>query len=169
VYDQEETNMAATDSTMPAEGSKAPAFSLTASTGKMVNLADMKGKPVVLYFYPKDDTPGCTVEAKGFQAHLPAFEKAGAVVLGVSPDGAASHCNFADKYGLTFTLLVDERHELCEKYGVWVEKNNYGKRYWGVQRATFLVDKSGAIAKVWPKVKPDGHAEEVLEAIRSLQ
>ncbi len=160
--------MAEAKKAMPTEGSKAPAFAAIDSTGKTVKLQDMHGKPVVLYFYPKDDTPGCTLEAKGFQAHLPKFEKAGAVILGVSPDGEKSHCKFAEKYGLAYTLLTDEKHELCERYGVWVEKNNYGKKYWGVQRATFLIDKNGAIAKVWPRVKPDGHAEEVLEAIKGL-
>ena len=160
--------MPTTESRIPSEGSKAPMFSVLANTGKPVKLGDLKGKPVVLYFYPKDDTPGCTIEAQGFQAHLSKFEKAGAAILGVSPDGVQSHCKFADKFGLKFTLLADEKHELCEQYGVWVEKSNYGKKYWGVQRATFLIDKNGAIAKVWPKVKPDGHAEEVLEAIKAL-
>lgn len=153
---------------MPAEGSKAPAIELNASVGKKVKLSDFKGKPVVVYFYPKDDTPGCTVEAKGFQAHFADFRKAGAEILGISPDGVESHCKFAKKYGLQFTLLADEDHNVAEKYGVWVEKSMYGKKYMGVQRATFLVDAEGKLARVWPKVKPDGHATEVLEAIRSL-
>ncbi|MCC6698067.1 MAG: thioredoxin-dependent thiol peroxidase [Candidatus Hydrogenedentes bacterium] len=153
---------------MPAEGSKAPAIELKASTGKKVKLSDFKGKPVVVYFYPKDDTPGCTVEAKGFQAHFAAFRKAGAEILGISPDGVEAHCKFAVKYGLEFTLLADEDHTVAEKYGVWVEKSMYGKKYMGVQRATFLVDAEGKLARIWPKVKPEGHAEEVLEAIRSL-
>lgn len=157
------------DSTpMPAEGSKAPAIELDDSTGKKVRLSDFKGRPVVVYFYPKDDTPGCTVEAKGFQAHSGKFEKAGARVIGISPDGVESHCKFAGKYGLEFTLLADVDHRVAEAYGVWVEKNRYGRKYWGVQRATFLVAKDGRIAKVWPKVKPDGHAEEVLEVVKTL-
>ena len=160
--------MAAKDSAMPAQGQKAPAIELKSATGEKVNLAGLKGKPVVVYFYPKDDTPGCTVEAKGFQAALPKFTKAGAEILGISPDGVDSHCKFADKYGLDFPLLADEHHAVAEKYGVWVEKNMYGKKYWGVQRATFLIDAQGKIARVWPKVKPEGHAEEVLAAIKSL-
>jgi peroxiredoxin Q/BCP len=121
-----------------------------------------------VYFYPKDDTPGCTVEAKAFQAALPKFAKAGAEILGISPDGIESHCKFADKFGLEFTLLADENHAVAGKYGVWVEKSMYGKKYWGVQRATFLIDSEGRIANVWPKVKPDGHAEEVFAAIKAL-
>ena len=150
---------------MPEEGKKAPAFTLPGSSGKKVKLSDLKGKPVVLYFYPKDDTPGCTVEAKGFRDHADAFDKFGAVVLGVSPDGVASHCKFRDKFDLNFELLADEDHAVAEKYGVWVEKSMYGKKYWGVQRATFLIDGTGKIAKVWPKVKPDEHPEEVLAAL----
>ncbi len=153
---------------MPTESAKAPAIDLKSADGNRVKLSDFNGRPVVVYFYPKDDTPGCTVEAKGFQAHLGKFQKAGAAVLGISPDGIESHCRFADKYGLKFTLLADEKHAVAEKYGVWVEKSMYGKKYWGVQRATFLVDGSGRIAKVWPKVKPEGHAEEVLSAIKAL-
>lgn len=152
----------------PAEGTKAPAIDLKSQDGKNVKLSDFSGKPVVVYFYPKDDTPGCTVEAKGFQAALPKFAKAGAEVLGISPDGVESHCKFAGKYGLGFTLLADEDHKVAEKYGVWVEKNMYGKKYWGVQRATFLIGPEGKIAKVWPKVKPGGHADEVLAAIEQL-
>jgi len=155
-------------SSVPEEGKKAPAFSLKAGSGETVKLSDLEGKPVVVYFYPKDDTPGCTIEAKGFQEHLGEFERAGAAVVGISPDGTESHCKFADKYGLTFTLLTDEDHEVAQEYGVWVEKSQQGRTYWGVQRATFLVDQAGKIAKAWPKVKPEGHAEEVLEAIRGL-
>lgn len=154
---------------MPSEGKKAPAITLKSGNGETVKLPDFKGKLVVLYFYPKDDTPGCTVEANDFQANIKAFERAGAVVLGVSPDSEKSHCKFADKFGLQFTLLADEKHEVAEKYGVWVEKSMYGKKYMGVQRATFLIDGEGKIAKVWPKVKPDGHAKEVLEAIKALK
>jgi peroxiredoxin Q/BCP len=154
-----------TASTPPEKGKKAPVFSLPDATGKKVALADLKGKCVVLYFYPKDDTPGCTIEAKEFQAALPEFARRGAAVVGVSPDNAASHCKFAGKFGLEFTLLCDEQHAVAEKYGVWVEKSMYGKKYWGVQRATFLIDEQGRIAEAWPKVKPEGHAGEVLEAL----
>ena len=149
-------------------GEKAPAFSAPNQDGKQVSLADFSGKKLVLYFYPKDDTPGCTVEAKEFQASMKTFEKAGAVVIGVSPDSQKSHCKFAEKFGLTFTLLCDEDHAVAEKYGLWVEKSMYGKKYMGVQRATFLIDGDGKIAKVWPKVKPEGHAAEVLAAIKEV-
>jgi peroxiredoxin Q/BCP len=160
--------MAKATDIMPEAGTKAPAFQLRSSTGDKVKLSGFKGKKVVLYFYPRDNTPGCTVEAKGFQAHTKQFEKAGAEVLGVSPDGQASHCKFAEKYGLSFTLLSDEDHKVAEQYGVWVEKNMYGKKSMGIQRATFLIDGSGKVARVWPKVKADGHAEEVLAAVKEL-
>ncbi|MGI6461015.1 MAG: thioredoxin-dependent thiol peroxidase [Candidatus Hydrogenedentales bacterium] len=152
----------------PEVGKKAPAFTLPSSSGGNVKLSDFAGSPVIVYFYPKDDTPGCTVEAKGFQALAADFDKAGVPVLGISPDSVDSHCTFAEKHGLAFALLADEKHEVAEKYGVWVEKNMYGKKYWGIQRSTFLIDKNGAIAKIWPRVKPQGHAEEVLEAARGL-
>lgn len=155
-------------SSMPEAGGKAPAFSAMDSQGKKVKLSDFKGKAVVLYFYPKDDTPGCTVEAVAFQKHLEDFKKAGAVVIGVSPDDATSHCKFAGKYNLGFSLLCDTEHEVAQRYGVWVEKSMYGKKHWGIQRATFLIDGSGTLVRVWPKVKPEGHAEEVLEAVRAL-
>ncbi|MBM3289693.1 MAG: thioredoxin-dependent thiol peroxidase [Candidatus Hydrogenedentes bacterium] len=150
---------------MPAEGAKAPAITLKSGAGETVKLSEFKGKYVVVYFYPKDDTPGCTIEANEFQANAKAFEKAGAVVIGISPDSEKSHCKFAEKFGLTFTLLADEQHAAAEKYGVWVEKTNYGKTYMGVQRATFLIGPDGTIAKVCPKVRPEGHAKEVLGAI----
>ncbi len=153
---------------MPEVGKRAPSFSLPSSSGENVKLSDFSGSPVVVYFYPKDDTPGCTVEAKGFQALAAKYEKAGVRVLGISPDSVASHCTFAGKYGLAFVLLADEKHEVAEKYGVWVEKSMYGKKYWGIQRSTFLIDGDGKIAKVWPKVKPEGHAEEVLDAAQGL-
>jgi peroxiredoxin Q/BCP len=153
---------------LPNVGTKAPAFELPASSGEKRKLADFAGHPVVVYFYPKDNTPGCTVEAKGFQANASEFEKAGIAVIGISPDSVDSHCKFAQKHGLSFTLLSDEKHEAAEKYGVWVEKNMYGKKYWGIQRSTFLIDREGKIAEVWPKVKPQGHAEEVLEAAMNL-
>jgi len=154
---------------VPQKGAPAPAFSLKAHTGATVCLSDLRGKKVVLYFYPKDNTLGCTIEAKGFQAHLEQFEKAGAVVVGVSPDTTASHCRFADKYGLSLLLLSDEDHAVASKYGVWVEKNRYGKKSWGIQRATFLIDANGVVLETWPRVKAEGHAEEVLKAVSKSQ
>lgn len=153
---------------MPEAGKKAPAFSLPSHRGGTVKLSQFKGRPVVLFFYPKDNTPGCTVEAKGFQAALASLTKHGAAVLGVSPDSVASHCKFAEKFGLDFDLLADTEHAAAQKYGVWVEKNMYGKKFMGIQRATFLIDAAGKIAKVWPKVKPDQHATEVLAALDEL-
>lgn len=153
---------------MPAEGSAAPDFALQSSTGETFQLSNAKGRPVVVYFYPKDDTPGCTVEAKGFQSLSDKFAQAGATVVGISPDGVASHCKFSEKYGLEFPLLADEDHRVAEAYGVWVEKSMYGKKYWGVQRATFLIGADGHVAKAWPKVSPDGHAEEALAAVKAL-
>ncbi len=153
----------------PLEGKKAPAFTLESSAGKNVKLSDFKGSLTVLYFYPKDNTPGCTLEAKEFRDAAQEFEKAGAVVLGVSPDSVASHCKFIDKHDLNFLLLADPEHVVAEKYGVWVEKNMYGKKYMGIQRATFLIDGNGRVRCVWPKVKPSGHAQEVLDAINELE
>jgi len=150
---------------LPEIGTPAPDFTLSNAEGQPVRLKQFRGKHVVLYFYPKDDTPGCTTEAKEFQAHLAAFERAGAVIAGVSPDPPESHCKFRDKYGLGFVLLSDPEQQAAQAYGVWVEKNMYGRKYMGVQRATFLIDPEGKIAAVWPKVKPQGHAEQVLEAI----
>ena len=151
------------------EGKKAPAFQVLAASGRKIRLSDLKGKAVVLYFYPKDDTPGCTIEAREFQAALPEFTKRGAIVLGVSPDDVKSHCRFGEKFGLEFDLLADTDHALAEKYGVWVEKSMYGKTYMGIQRATFLIDAEGKLARIWPKVKPEGHAAEVLDAIDALK
>jgi peroxiredoxin Q/BCP len=150
------------------EGKQAPAFDLPGSGGGNVSLKGLKGKPFVLYFYPKDDTPGCTVEACEFGSGFPAFEKLGVPVYGVSPDSVASHLKFIKKFNLPFTLLADEDHAVAEAYGLWVEKTMFGNTYMGVQRATFLVDAEGKLAKVWPKVKPEGHAQEVLEAIQQL-
>ena len=151
------------------EGMKAPAFDLPSSGGGRVSLKGLKGRVVALYFYPKDDTPGCTVEACEFGAAHGKFVKEKAVVLGVSPDPAPKHDKFIAKFKLPFALLADEDHALCEAYGVWVEKSMYGRSYMGVQRATFLIDAAGVIRKAWPKVKPEGHAAEVLEAIKELK
>ncbi|HOK90339.1 MAG TPA: thioredoxin-dependent thiol peroxidase [Candidatus Hydrogenedentes bacterium] len=155
-------------SRVPEVGSQAPDFNLPSSRGENVSLGKFRGKIVVLYFYPKDNTPGCTIEANEFQAAMPAFEAVGAVVLGVSPDSVASHCKFAEKFGLNFHLLADEDHKIAEAYGAWVQKNMYGKVSWGIQRSTFLIDREGRVARVWPKVKAEGHAAEVLEAVRQL-
>jgi len=152
----------------PKLGALAPAFSLPASNGKTVSLASLKGQPVVLYFYPKDDTPGCTVEACEFSAQHGAFEKAGAVVLGVSPDGLASHDRFIQKFQLPFILLSDEAHKAALAYGAWVKKSMYGREAMGIQRSTFVIDAKGRLAKAWPQVSPAGHAAEVLAALKGL-
>ena len=152
---------------MIEEGEKAPEFELTSDTGDEVSLASLRGKPVVLYFYPKDDTPGCTTQACGIRDAWSEFEQAGAVVLGVSPDDAASHARFREKYELPFPLLADTGHRTAEEYGVWVEKKNYGKTYMGVERSTFVIDSEGTVAKVMRRVKPDTHADEVLAALAS--
>lgn len=156
------------DASIPAVGKKAPAFTLESDEGMKVRLADLKGTPFVLYFYPKDATPGCTTEAQEFRDQVKHFEKIGVAVFGVSPDSVDSHCKFIGKEKLNFHLLADPDHKTAEKYGVWVEKNLYGKKYWGVQRTTFLVDAAGKIATVWPRVNPKGHAAEVLAAARQL-
>ena len=153
---------------MPDVGDKAPAFSLEDQSGKTVKLSDFKGKTVVLYFYPKDDTPGCTREACAFRDEHSALKKAGAVVLGVSPDSGPSHAKFAGKYELPFPLLADTDHAISEKYGAWGEKSLYGRKFMGITRSTFLIDASGKVARVWPKVKVDGHVDQVLEAIREI-
>lgn len=150
------------------EGQKAPSFTLTADDGAKVKLSDLKGHPVVLYFYPKDDTPGCTKEACAFRDRKTEMEAAAAIVLGVSPDDADSHAAFRDKYRLNFRLLADPDHAVAEKYGAWREKNMYGKKSMGVQRSTFLIDAEGKVAKVWKRVQVEGHDEQVLEALRSL-
>ena len=152
------------------EGDKAPAFTLATSGGGKFSMAEAKGKKnVVLYFYPKDDTPGCTVEAKDFRDLKAKFDKADTLVIGVSKDSVKSHDKFTDKYSLTFDLGSDEDGAVCNAYGVWLEKSMYGKKYMGINRATFLIDKSGKVAKVWPKVSVTGHAAEVLEAAQSLK
>jgi peroxiredoxin Q/BCP len=151
------------------EGQKAPAFTLTADDGSKVRLSDLKGRPVVLYFYPKDDTPGCTREACAFRDQQAALKKLGAVVLGVSPDSIESHSKFREKYELNFPLLADEYHRVAEKYGAWREKNRYGKKSMGIQRSTFLIDSQGKVAKLWKQVNVDGHDAKVLEALRGLR
>ncbi|HVJ68400.1 MAG TPA: thioredoxin-dependent thiol peroxidase [Caulifigura sp.] len=147
-------------------GDKAPEFSLESGAGDTVKLKDLKGQPVILYFYPKDDTSGCTKEACDFRDTQPAIKKAGAVVLGVSPDSVASHVKFAKKYELPFTLLSDPDHAVAEKYGVWVEKSMYGRKYMGIERTTFLIDANGRIAEIWKKVKVPGHVDAVLTAVK---
>ncbi|MBX3181353.1 MAG: thioredoxin-dependent thiol peroxidase [Polyangiaceae bacterium] len=146
-------------------GAAAPRFELSNQAGELVSSKAFEGQRYVVYFYPKDDTPGCTTEASGFQALAPAFQAAGVAVLGVSPDSAASHARFAEKYGLGFQLLSDPEKTLAQAYGVWVMKKNYGREYLGIQRATFLVGADGRIARVWPRVRVDGHAEKVLAAV----
>ena len=152
---------------MVEEGKSAPDFELTSDSGESVKLSDFRGKPVVLYFYPKDDTPGCTTQACGIRDAYSEFEQRGAVVLGVSPDDEGSHVKFRDKYSLPFTLLADPDHSVAERYGVWVEKNAYGKKKLGVERSTFLIDSHGDVAKVMRRVKPDTHADDVLAALPS--
>lgn len=147
-------------------GQPFPAFSLSDQDGKVHDLESIKGAPCIVYFYPKDDTSGCTVEACEFRDALPQFT--GARVVGVSPDGVKSHQKFAAKHSLGFTLLADTEQELCNACGVWVEKSMYGRKYMGVERTTFLLDSDGIVRKVWRKVKPEGHAQEVLEAVRTL-
>jgi peroxiredoxin Q/BCP len=150
---------------MAEEGRPAPDFTLRSDSGEAVTLSSLRGAPVVLYFYPKDDTPGCTAQACGIRDAWSEFEERGAVVLGVSPDSASSHVRFKEKYGLPFTLLADEDHAVAEAYGVWVEKTFAGKRYMGVERSTFVIDAKGNVAKVLRSVKPDTHAEQVLDAL----
>lgn len=153
---------------MPTIGKSAPAFSLLTDTGEKVSLKDFKGKTVVLYFYPKDDTSGCTTEACEFRDLMPRFTKGKAVILGISPDDVKSHAKFKAKYDLTFTLLADTEHAVAEKYGVWKEKSMYGRKYMGVERTTFLIDGAGKLRQVFEKVKPAGHADAVAEAIAAL-
>ncbi len=149
-------------------GAKAPEFTLPRDGGGEVSLESLQGQAVVLYFYPKDDTPGCTKEAIAFTEHADAFGAANAVVLGISKDTVAKHDKFRDKHGLKVALLSDENSDVCERYGVWKEKNMYGRTYMGIERTTVLIDASGTIARIWPKVKVAGHAEDILEAVKAL-
>ena len=151
-----------------AEGKKAPAFKMKASGGREVSSAALKGKPYLIYFYPKADTPGCTKQACGVQEALPALGKIGLEVIGVSPDPMVPIEKFAKKYNLAFPLASDEDHKVAEAYGVWGEKSMYGKKYMGIERTTFLIDGNGKIARVWNKVKVQDHAAEVLEAAQAL-
>jgi peroxiredoxin Q/BCP len=153
---------------MPEIGKKAPAFTMPTDGGGKISLKDLKGQKVVLYFYPKDDTPGCTKEACGFRDALPDFTKVDAVIIGVSKDTVAKHDKFKDKYDLPFTLASDEDGKVCEAYGTWVEKNMYGRKYMGIERSTFLIDEQGVLRGEWRKVKVKGHVEEVLEAAQAL-
>jgi len=150
------------------EGKKAPDFTAPTDGGGKLKLSDLRGKPVVLYFYPKDDTSGCTAEACGFRDNAAVFKKLKAQVIGVSKDSVASHDKFKKKYSLTFPLVSDADGKICGKYGTWVEKSLYGRKYMGIERATFLIDKTGTIAKVWHKVKVPGHVDEVLQAVKAL-
>jgi peroxiredoxin Q/BCP len=153
---------------VPEVGNPAPDITLPDETGQLHRLADQRGRWTVLYFYPTDDTTGCTIEACEFRDQNDTIRERGADVWGVSPQGAASKRAFREKFGLPFVLLADERHEAAEAYGSWVEKNNYGKTYWGTARRTFLISPDGRVARVWPKVKPEGHASEVLAALDEL-
>lgn len=146
-------------------GNKAPIFSLVANDGKNYSLKDFKGKKIVIYFYPKDDTSGCTAEACSFRDNLTSIKKKGAVLLGVSPDGLKSHEKFVSKYDLNFPVLSDESKEMLSEYGVWQEKSMYGRKYMGVVRTTYIIDEKGKISHIFPKVKVDGHSEEILKAL----
>ena len=149
----------------PALGSAAPSFSAPDQSGKIVSLADFKGKTVILYFYPKDDTSGCTVEACSFRDEHATFKKKGAVIIGISPDNAKSHTKFIEKFELPFTLLSDSDHKIAEAYKVWVEKSMYGRKYMGMERSTFVIDPKGKLRAIYRKVKPAEHIAEVLAGL----
>ncbi len=153
---------------MLTEGDFAPDFTLPTDSDEALTLSSLRGRPVVLYFYPKDDTSGCTTEACEFRDLVPRFDSSKAVILGVSPDSVASHKKFKAKYELTFPLVADTEKVACQAYGVWKEKSMYGKKYMGVERTTFLIDADGKIARIYTKVKPAGHAAELIEAVNAL-
>ena len=148
-------------------GAKAPNFKLPTDGGGELELSSLKGGKVVLYFYPKDSTPGCTTEAQGFREKFKAFEKAGATIIGISKDSVKRHDNFKANHDLPFALVADTEGEACEAFGVWVEKMNYGRKYMGIERSTFLIDEKGKVSQVWRKVRGKGHVEAVLEAVQS--
>ena len=150
------------------EGKKAPAFTLHAADGSKVKLSELKGNPVVLYFYPRDDTPGCTKEACAFRDRQDEIKALGAQVFGISPDTVESHVKFRDKFSLNFPLLADPDHAMADKYGAWREKNMYGKKSMGIQRSTYLIDADGKVAKLWKRVKVDGHDQQVIDALKEL-
>ncbi|HET9984095.1 MAG TPA: thioredoxin-dependent thiol peroxidase [Longimicrobiales bacterium] len=150
---------------MLKENDVAPDFELETDTGEPLRLSDLRGRKVVLYFYPKDDTPGCTIQACSLRDGWSDIQRTGAVVLGVSPDSPKSHAKFREKYALPFTLLADTGHEVADRYGVWVEKSMYGKKYWGNARTTFVIDEEGRIARIFEKVKPEEHTEQVLAVL----
>ena len=150
-------------------GAQAPDFTLTADDGKQVKLSALRGKRVILYFYPRDDTPGCTCEAQSFRDHKAPLQKLRATVVGVSPDSAASHEKFRDKHQINFPLLADEGHEVAETFGAWRQKTRFGKTAMGIQRSTYLIDEQGVVRKVWKNVKVDGHSEQVLKALKELE
>ncbi len=153
---------------MISEKQKAPAFSCKADDGSIVDNASLLGMKVVIYFYPKDDTPGCTTQACGFRDMFPRFSTQDCVILGVSPDSIESHLKFKAKFQLPFMLLADEDHAMAEAFGVWKEKSMFGKKYMGNERTTFILDREGNVAKIFPKVKPEGHAQEVEDVIKQL-
>jgi peroxiredoxin Q/BCP len=150
-------------------GQKAPDFTLSDQAGQPVTLSTLQGSPVILYFYPKDDTPGCTKEACAFRDAFAEYRKRGAVIIGVSPDDPASHAKFARKFELPFTLVADPEHTLCEAYGVWKEKNMYGRKSMGVERTTFVINGNGVVCQVFPRVKVDGHSEAVMKALDAIR
>ena len=156
------------NTTILKDGDPAPDFTLPVNGGDTITLRSLLGKPVVVYFYPKDNTPGCTTEALDFTSHAPAFADLGATIIGISPDSVKKHDNFITKYNLSILLGADTDLKTCESYGVWVEKKMYGRTYMGVERSTFLIDAQGKLACIWRKVKVKGHAEEVLKATRNL-
>jgi thioredoxin-dependent peroxiredoxin len=154
--------------TMLKEGDPAPKIDLPTDTGARFRLSESRGRPVVVYFYPKDDTSGCTKEAVGFSERLPEFEAAQTLVVGISPDKPESHAQFRKKHGLTFVLASDEEKTVCKSFGVWQEKSMYGRKYMGVERSTFLIDRNGVIARIWRNVKVPGHVEDVLDSARLI-